>query len=137
MAGDDRRKKTAAVAEAKAEGGLTFYFTLEDPNAWGSNEYVVAVLSGFRGDPEFGEDRLAGALQTRGIDPREVVGYAIVQLDTAQVLEVEVVEDARRRGIANSMYDAIERHYRITLEPSDELTADGVGLWERRQRTRR
>lgn len=43
-----------------------------------------------------------------------------------------VAEKKRRRHIASALYDIIEEHQNIELQPSKRLTPDGIEFWSKR-----
>ena len=62
----------------------------------------------------------------------EVTEATTIEGARAHVVDVFVNKPYRRRGIATGLYDAIEGHLGITLEPSAVRTADGLRFWQDR-----
>jgi len=52
--------------------------------------------------------------------------------DKSDVVSVKVDQYKRGKGIANAMYDRIEKETGVTIKPSDSMTPEGFKMWQRR-----
>jgi len=92
---------------------------------------AVAWSPGFTGPPGFGAAVLREAAEPLDVNPREIIGYAILVVGphVAIVQAVHVTASARRRGVASALYDAAERHWSVVIKPSPAQTKEGRALW--------
>jgi len=65
----------------------------------------------------------------RAVSGETVVGWAEFYENWGTVENVQVHPGFRHQGVASALYDAIERHWKLKLDPSDNLEADGRGFW--------
>ena len=62
------------------------------------------------------------------------IGFVVVRRNDDYVLNVDIDEEYRRKGLASFVYDYIEKDLNIKLRPSFNQLDDGVAFWKSRSK---
>lgn len=126
-AGARRSAARAAAASRKAEQRVRQPVTGERAFKIGRNKGRVEQ----RTPQEDGLERRRYQVLRRG---KPIVTMEISERpnQTAEIQDIEVDPEHRRRGWASKLYDFVERDFGVTILPSKVLTEDGRAFWQRR-----
>lgn len=91
-----------------------------------TTEYGDEVVLSYNRSTYYGGDTLMHCI--RACWGGEVVGELYADLDTGQVMQVEVNEDRRHEGIARGMVEFAGRYFEVFHSPDEHCTEEGLAF---------